>query len=198
MSESVRIKINVLGITFSQIQAGAYALILGEENGTRRMPVIIGTPEAQSIAIFLEGLHPPRPLTHDMFVTFMRMYEIDIEEIFIYKYEEGVFFSEIRFKGGKEVTLDARTSDAIALALRCKAPIYTTEEIMESAGVMMDDSDYEIQDEELHSFAQEEELSPSMESKTKEELQIMLDNAIAIEDYEAASNIKEELNRRFA
>ena len=191
---STRIKLNVLGITFSQIQAGAYALILSEDKGSRRIPVIIGTPEAQSIAIFLEGLRPPRPLTHDMFVSFMQMYEIAIEEVFIYKFEEGVFFSEILFSGGKKVKLDARTSDAIALAIRSQAPIYTTEQIMKDAGVMLEDSEYDISTEELHPFAQED--SQSLETKTTEELQALLDEAIVAEDYELASKLKEEMQKR--
>lgn len=188
-----RVKLNVLGITFSQIQAGAYALILGEESGARRIPVIIGTPEAQSIAIFLEGLHPPRPLTHDMFVTFMNSFDIELEEVFIYKFEEGVFFSEIRFNGGQEVKIDARTSDAIALAIRCKAPIYTTEEIMKEASVMLEESEYDIQDEEMHPFDHE---VPTLEEKTLEELQAYLDDAIVAEDYEMASKIRDEMKKR--
>lgn len=193
---SSRLKLNVLGITFSQIQAGAYALILGEESGTRRIPVIIGTPEAQSIAIFLEGLHPPRPLTHDMFVSFMKTFDIILEEVFIFKFEEGVFFSEISFiQGERKVLIDARTSDAIALAIRCNAPIYTTEEIMKEAGVMLEDAEYEIQDDEVHPFEPVNDFQ--LENKSLKELQSYLDDAIAAEDYEAASRIRDEMNRRF-
>ncbi len=192
--QSSHIKLNVLGITYSQIQAGAYALILGEESGPRRIPVIIGTPEAQSIAIFLEGLHPPRPLTHDMFVSFMDLYDIRMEEVFIYKFEEGVFFSEIRFTGDREVKLDARTSDAIALAIRCNAPIYTTEEIVREAGVMLEESDYEVTDDEVPTDDLGEE--SILENKTLEELQSYLEDAVAAEDYEAASRIRDEMNKR--
>lgn len=189
-----RVKLNVLGITFSQIQAGAYALILGEESGQRRIPVIIGTPEAQSIAIFLEGLKPPRPLTHDMFVTFMDVFEIAVEDVFIYKFEEGVFFSEIHFRQGeKRVKIDARTSDAIALGIRSKAPIYTTEEIMKEASVMLEETEFDIQEEEIHPFDHE---SPSLENKTLEELQAYLDDAIIAEDYELASKIRDEMKKR--
>lgn len=189
----LRIKVEVLGITFSQVQAGAYALILGEDSGSRRIPVIIGTPEAQSIAIFLEGLHPPRPLTHDMFVSFMKMYDIELEEVFIYKFEEGVFFSEIHFNGNKKVTLDARTSDAIALAIRCKAPIYTTPEIIEEAGVLLEESELDVQDDEVYPFDHE---TPDYEEKTLEELQAYLDEAIIAEDYETASKIRDEMKKR--
>lgn len=188
-----RIKLEVLGITFSQIQAGAYALILGEESGSRRIPVIIGTPEAQSIAIFLEGLHPPRPLTHDMFVTFMKRFDVELKEVVIYKFEEGVFFSEIHFEGSKSVVIDARTSDAIALAIRCKAPIYTTPEIMTEAGVMMEESEFETPDDDIYPF---EHGDQNYEEKTMEELQSQLDDAIIAEDYEAASKIRDEIKKR--
>ncbi len=189
-----RVKLNVLGITFSQVQAGAYALILGEENGARRIPVIIGTPEAQSIAIFLEGLHPPRPLTHDIFISFMQKFEIEMEEIFIYKFDEGIFFSEIHFKGSKEVKLDARTSDAIALAIRCNAPIYTTEDIMKEAGIMLEDSEYEIQEDDIPPFEQKD--PTLLENKTLQELEVYLNDAIAAEDYEMAAKIKTEISKR--
>ncbi|MDR2627578.1 MAG: bifunctional nuclease family protein [Dysgonamonadaceae bacterium] len=187
-----RVKLQVLGITFSQIQTGAYALILEEEEGQslRRIPIIIGTPEAQSIAIHLEGLNPPRPLTHDTFISFMNAFNIRLEEVFIHKFEDGVFFSDMLFTGGKKVSLDARTSDAIAIALRCGAPIYTTKDIILSAGVVMDDSEYDFPDDVS-------KRSPVVDNKTKEELQSRLENAIATEDYETASRIKEEINKRF-
>src|SRR5665647_2349534 len=116
-----KVKLNVLGISYSQTQSGAYALILTEENGDRRIPIIVGGFEAQSIAIELEGLKPPRPLTHDLFMSFAKVFGINLQEVVIYKLEEGVFFSQLLCENGKEkITLDARTSDAIALALRFK------------------------------------------------------------------------------
>ena len=134
-----KIKLNVLGISYSQTQSGAYALVLTEENGDRRIPIIVGGFEAQSIAIQLEGLKPPRPLTHDLFLNFAVSFKIDILEVNIHKLEEGVFYSKLLCDDGKnKVTVDARTSDAIALALRFKCPIYTTEEIMERAGIVLD------------------------------------------------------------
>lgn len=185
-----RVKLQVLGITFSQIQTGAYALILEEKQGFRRIPVIIGTPEAQSIAIYLEGLNPPRPLTHDTFISFMNAFDIRLEEVFIHRFEDGVFFSDMIFTGGKKVSLDARTSDAIAIALRYGAPIYTTKDIILAAGVIMNDSEYDFPDEVS-------KRSPTAENKTKEELQSHLENAIAAEDYETASRIRDEMNKRF-
>ena len=116
-----RIKLRVQGLTNSQIQSGAYALILAEEDGVRRIPIIVGTSEAQSIAIALERITPPRPLTHDLFATFAQAFGVRLCEVFIYKFEDGVFYSELLFEDGiKQIRLDSRTSDAIAIALRVK------------------------------------------------------------------------------
>ena len=134
-----KIRLNVLGISYSQTQTGAYALVLAEENGKRRIPIIVGGFEAQAIAIQLEGLKPPRPLTHDLFLNFSRTFKINLLEVTVYKLEEGVFYSNlICDKEGKEVIIDARTSDAIALALRFKCPIYTTEEILSKSGIIVE------------------------------------------------------------
>jgi len=188
-----RIKINVLGITFSQVQAGAYALVMAEENGARRVPIIIGTPEAQSIAIFLEGLQPPRPLTHDLFVTFMEMLHASLKEIFIYKFEEGVFYAKLVFsKDNEEFKIDSRTSDAIALAVRTNAPIYTTENIMQEAGIIMEDDEFEDSDTGYEDDTQQER---TLENLSEEELKTCLEDAIANEDYEKASQIRDILNK---
>ena len=195
--KDLRIKLNVLGITFSQVQAGAYALILAEENGVRRVPVIIGTPEAQSIAIFLEGLQPPRPLTHDLFTTFMEKVNASLKEVYIYKFTDGVFYSELIFsKDDKKIKIDSRTSDAIALAVRTNAPIYTTESVIQETGTVMEEDDSE------DGFVDYEENQPetiqerSPENLSKEELQKTLDEAIAMENYEKASKIRDLLNKR--
>ena len=192
-----KIKLNVLGITYSQVQAGAYALILAEENGARRIAIIIGTPEAQSIAIFLEDLHPPRPLTHDLFVTFINEVNIFLKEIFIYKFSEGVYFSELVFSNnGKEIRIDSRTSDAIALAVRTNSPIYTTEEILREAGITLDN------DDDLEDFDDNREnqlpTTPQYFPKnlSEEELQKVLNEAISMEDYEKASKIRDLLKKK--
>lgn len=199
------IKLNVLGISYSQTQSGAYALILTEEDGDRRIPIIVGGFEAQAIAIELEGLKPPRPLTHDLFLSFAKVYGISIKEVVIYKLEEGVFFAQLLCDNGVEkITLDARTSDAIALALRFKCPIYTTEEIITKAGIVLDfdKESSESQPEEKEGKEPENIEKPKSADKTdysslsKDELKKMLDDAISNENYEKASAIKAEIDRR--
>lgn len=200
------IKLNVLGISYSQTQSGAYALILTEENGDRRIPIIVGGFEAQSIAIELEGLKPPRPLTHDLFLSFAKTFGISIKEVVIYKLEEGVFYSQILCDDGVEkVNLDARTSDAIALALRFKCPIYTTEEIISKSGIILD---FEKDDQEAaESTDTKEKEKKEVLSKpaanpeeyqafSLKELEKLMDEAIKNEDYEKASIIKNEIERR--
>jgi bifunctional DNase/RNase len=200
-----KIKLNVLGISYSQTQSGAYALVLTEENGDRRIPIIVGGFEAQSIAIQLEGLKPPRPLTHDLFLNFAVSFKIDILEVNIYKLEEGVFYSKLLCDDGKnKITVDARTSDAIALALRFKCPIYTTEEIMERAGIVLDlGKEAKIKEHEKNPTSGKSESPPStsrlneeFKEYTDEELQQLLHEAIGKEDYERASLIRDELNKR--
>ena len=192
--ENSRVKLTILSITFNQVQAGAYALVLADENSMRRVPIIIGTSEAQSIIIFLEGLHPPRPLTHDLFITFMKKVNISLKEIFIYKYVDGVFYSELVFtdENNEEIKIDSRTSDAIALAVRINAPIYTTDAIMSEAGITIED---DISDDwEKPDIPNLQERSP--ENFSEEELKIALKNAISMEDYEKASKIRDLLNKK--
>lgn len=193
-----KVKLNVLGISYSQTQSGAYALVLSEENGKRRIPIIIGGFEAQAIAIQLEGLTPPRPLTHDLFLNFAKSFGIEILDVQIYKLEEGVFFSKLRCDNGKkEVFIDARTSDSIALALRFGCPIYTTDEIIDKAGIVLDVDEGEAEatptPEETPKSDSESE---ALKHLTIAELNMLLDDAISKEDYERASNIRDEINKR--
>ena len=123
-----KIKLSILGISFSQVQAGAYALIFAEEKGIRRLPLVIGTPEAQSIAIVMEGITPPRPLSHDLMCSIWKELGIELIEVLIHKFEDGAFFSELLLRqNGLEYRIDSRTSDAVALAIRTNSPIFTTE-----------------------------------------------------------------------
>ena len=199
-----RIKLRVQGLTNSQIQSGAYALILAEEDGARRIPIIVGTSEAQSIAIALERITPPRPLTHDLFATFAQAFGVRLCEVFIYKFEDGVFYSELLFEDGiKQIRLDSRTSDAIAIALRVKCDIYTTPEIDRECGVVLensaeekdkdDDSILALEPEEIHD---ETKLKKWLSLLDVDELSDRLDEAIADENYEYAKMYKDEIRRR--
>ena len=195
-----KVKLNVLGLSYSQTQAGAYALVLSEENGTRRIPIIIGGFEAQSIAIVLEGLTPPRPLTHDLFHTFSKEIEVSIKEVIISKLEEGVFYADIVFNAnGKLISIDARTSDAIALALRFESPIYTSEAILQKAGVYLElegDNLEENPEKEIFNTKKEKDNYKSFTKYKIPELEEMLGKAISEENYELASKIRDEINKR--
>lgn len=191
-----RVKLKVLGISYSQTQSGAYALILVEENGERRIPIIIGGFEAQAIVIKLENLDPPRPLTHDLFKSFAKEFNITIIEVVIYKLEEGVFYSRLLCNNGeKEISIDSRTSDAVALALRFGCPIYTTEEILEKAGIIITASDTEA-NPEPESDKLFEAGNSMFENFSDEELYKMIDEAIKTEDYERAASIRDEIEKR--
>jgi hypothetical protein len=191
-----RVKLKVLGISYSQTQSGAYALILIEENGDRRVPIIIGGFEAQSIVIKLENLEPPRPLTHDLFKSFADEFNISVIEVMIYKLEEGVFYSRLLCNNGeKELSIDSRTSDAVALALRFGCPIYITEEILEKAGITItssgDENSTENENESLYEGG-----NSSFETYSDEELFKMIDEAVKTEDYERAATIRDEIEKR--
>ncbi len=188
-----RVKLRVMGLTFSQTQTGSYALVLAEESGKKRIPIMIGAFEAQAIALHLEELKPPRPLTHDLFLSFSRAYSIELKEVLISKLEEGIFYSELVFvHNDKTVRLDSRTSDAVALALRFKCPIFTTVEILEKAGIILEEKREEEKDIEKGFPG----AGDPMESKPLSELEEFLAQAIANEDYETASQIRDELKRR--
>jgi uncharacterized protein len=191
-----KIKLKVMGISYSQTQSGAYALILTEENGDRRIPIIIGGFEAQAIVIKLENLEPPRPLTHDLFKRFAEEFNISVLEVMIYKLEDGVFYSKLVCNNGeKECTIDSRTSDAVALALRFECPIYITDEILEKAGITINPSDTD-----LSSSNEVDNLFDAGENKytsySNEDLFKMLDEAIKTEDYERAAEVRDEIDKR--
>lgn len=192
-----KVKLNILGLSVSQTQTGAYALVLAEENGDRRLPIIIGPVEAQAIAIQLEGLKPPRPLTHDLIKNVAIAFEIALLEVVIHKLEEGIFYSELLLEmEGKEVRVDSRTSDAVALALRFRCPIYTTEDILHKAGIVLDMNE----DQPIREHHMDE--SPVGHGKSVYEkyslsdLESLLSEAVQNEDYEKASHIRDEIKRR--
>lgn len=188
-----KVRLRILGLTYSQAQTGSYALVLAEDNGERRIPIMIGAFEAQAIALHLEELHPPRPLTHDLFRSFAKAYSIELKEVFINKLEEGIFYSELVFYNGDDiVTIDSRTSDAVALALRFKCPIFTSAEILDKAGIIMEEKPRDVVDLEEDEGGKGGPFS----SMTDIELQSLLTEAVESEDYERASKIRDEIKRR--
>lgn len=195
-----KVKLEIVGLSYSQTQSGAYALVLGEAEGKRRLPIIIGGFEAQAIAIELEQMTPSRPLTHDLFKSFADEFEIVIKEVLIYNLVEGIFFAKlICEQKGNEIEIDARTSDAIALAVRFKCPIYSYEFILGSAGIILEeDEDAEFYEEEQEDGQVElEEVKPtSFEDKSLEELEKELNEAINREDYELASKIRDQIKKK--
>lgn len=199
-----QVKLFIRGLSYSQTQSGAYALVLGEEKGERRLPIIIGGFEAQSIAIALEKeVNPPRPLTHDLFKSFAVQFHISLKEVVIHKLQDGVFFSILVCEHqGKEQVLDARTSDAVALAIRFNAPIYTYKEILNKAGIILKEGAEEKKSTPASTptgTAKETspKASPKDLSKTPmETLQKLLDDAVKNEDYEAAARIRDEIDKR--
>jgi len=189
-----RIELKIIGLSYSQTQSGAYALILSEKDGDRRLPIIIGGFEAQAIAVELEKMTPSRPLTHDLFKTFSTAFKINIKEIMIHNLSEGVFFSKlICSKGEETIEIDARTSDAIAIGVRFDAPIFTTEEILSSAGILLDETP---EDDDIISEAIDEVKNDTIDSKSTEDLKSELNIAIENEDYELASKIRDEIQKR--
>jgi len=201
------VRLNIKGISYSQTQNGAYALILNEVDGDRKLPIVIGAFEAQSIAIALEKeIRPPRPLTHDLFKNFADRFDIVVKQVIIHKLVDGVFYSSLICERDKiEEIIDARTSDAIALALRFNAPIFTYKNILDKAGIYLKvnpKNDDESQDDSVlvDDFIAEELESSSAKdvykNKTLDELHTLLDEAVANEDYEKAAKIRDEIEKR--
>ncbi len=194
-----KIKLEIVGLSYSQTQSGAYALVLSEVDGNRRLPIIIGGFEAQAIAIELEKMVPTRPLTHDLFKNFATTFNIQVKEVVIYNLIEGIFYSKLVCEMNGEVTeIDARTSDAIAIGVRFKCPVYTFENILSSAGIMLDENS-DSNDDAM--FSEPEDVASqgdTLASIPTEDLENQLNQAIANEDYELASKIRDEINKRSA
>lgn len=198
------VRLNIKGISYSQTQSGAYALVLNEVEGERTLPIIIGAFEAQSIAIALEKeIKPPRPLTHDLFKTFSDRFQIKVKQVIIHKLVDGVFYSSLICERDRiEEIIDARTSDAIALATRFNAPIFTYENILDKAGIYlkskeeheMDPANIEV--EELITDVSDDTSTTSYSDFTLAELNNKLDEAVANEDYELAAKLRDEISKR--
>ena len=194
-----KIKLEIAGLSYSQTQSGAYALVLAEANGKRRLPIIIGGFEAQAIAIELENMTPSRPLTHDLFKNFADNYQININEIIIYNLVEGIFFAKLYCEqNGTEIQIDSRTSDAIALAVRFECPIYTYEFVLSQAGIILEDEEQSEEDSELieEEYNMDDFNADPVERLTLDELNTKLKDSIENEDYESASKIRDEIKRR--
>lgn len=201
------VRLNIKGISYSQTQSGAYALILSEENGQRKLPIVIGAFEAQSIAIALEkDIRPPRPLTHDLFKNFSDRFNILIKQVIIHKLVDGVFYASLICEShGVEEIIDARTSDAIALALRFSAPIFTYKNIIEQAGIILkinpkeeEESDdslvFEEANQDIESMAQT--IENDYKNLSLSELKEQLKEAVKDENYETAAKLRDEISKR--
>lgn len=189
-------KLTIRGISYSQTQSGAYALLLEHEDTNIKLPVVIGNFEAQSISLGLEkDIHPPRPLTHDLFSKFVLATHFEISSVIIYQIIDGVFFSNINFKNNttdEELILDARTSDAVAMAVRFDAPIYTTQQVLNEAGILLE---LDIPAKEGDDI-QDPVVEGNLTALTNEDLTKLLDDAVKDEDFDAALEIQEEIKRR--
>jgi bifunctional DNase/RNase len=191
-----KIKLDISGLSYSQTQTGAYALFLDEAGGKRQLPIIIGGFEAQAIAIELEKMTPSRPLTHDLFKNFAQSFSINVKEIIIYNLENGVFFSKLICEREGQITeIDSRTSDAIAIAVRFNCPIFTYEQILAVAGTLLDESSEKEEDKAIES-EEESLLEGDIKGFNVKELENQLSEAIENEDYELASKIRDEINKR--
>ena len=194
-----KIQLEILGLSSSQSQSGSFALVLGEVEGTRRLPIIIGMFEAQAIAIEIESIVPNRPMTHDLFRSFANGFKFEVNEIVISDLKEGVFFARLHCsQDGNSIEIDARPSDAIAIGLRFKCPIYTYEPILQEAGIVLSEESEEEADRP-EAIVPKEPAAPrkkDLKDHTLDKLNKMLDEAIANEDYEKAAQIRDEMSRR--
>ena len=204
------VKLTIKGISYSQTQNGAYALILNEVDGERKLPIVIGAFEAQSIAIALEKeIKPPRPLTHDLFKSFADRFDIVVKQVIIHKLVDGVFYSSIICERDKiEEIIDARTSDAIALALRFNAPIFTYKNILDKAGIYLNANPSDLENQNIseegvltnpETFGLDKEGNEPSDGYSKlslSELHTSLETAVQDEDYEKAARIRDEISKR--
>jgi uncharacterized protein len=192
-----KVKLEIVGLSYSQTQSGAYALVLSEVGGKRRLPIIIGGFEAQAIAIELEKMTPTRPLTHDLFKSFATSFAIEVKEVIIYNLVEGIFYSKLVCeKDGQITEIDARTSDAIAIGVRFNCPVFTFETILSSAGILLDESNLDSELNFSDDDEDEAEEKETIKTVSIEELETQLNTALENEDYELASRLRDEINKR--
>lgn len=189
-------KLEILGITYNQIESGVYALVLKEEDGSRRIPIVIGFPEAQAIECRLQKINTPRPLTHDMASAMMAGYGIELKEVLIHQLPNGVFAADMMLTDGvTDITIDARSSDAVAMAIRNGAPIYCTDEVMENASFDGDEKPERQKKSPAPSTATPRKVADLTEMSTQE-LEEAMQKAVTNENYEEAARIKSELDKR--
>jgi len=192
-----KIELEIVGITFSQSQSGAYVLILKEIEGDRNLPILIGQSEAQAIAMELQSVKSPRPITHDLIKNIAKTFNIKLNEIIINDFKEGIYYALLVFERENKIyKVDARPSDAVALALRFNCPIYTTPEILYETGFILTGSEKDIVPPPNMQKEAEEVKEPSFNLYTLEELEKMLEEAVEREDYEMASKLRDEIKKR--
>ncbi|GAB5522939.1 MAG: bifunctional nuclease family protein [Roseivirga sp.] len=193
-----KVKIEIMGLSSSQSQtSGSFALVLGETEGERRLPIIIGMFEAQAIALEIEKITPNRPMTHDLFKSFAHGFDFDVREVIISDLREGVFFAKIVCGNGeKEVEIDARPSDAIAIGIRFEVPFYTYEKVLSEAGIILTDEEEIAEELEEQQVTVEKEAGDRMQDYSLDKLNELLEEALNNEDYEKAAKIRDEINRR--
>ena len=192
-----KIELEIVALSHTLAQTQNYAIVLGEKGGSRRLPIVIGGFEAQAIAVAMEGMAPSRPMTHDLFKNVMETFSIDLKEIVINNLVDGIFYANLVFiQGGKEIEVDSRTSDALALAVRFGCPIYSFEFILKQAGIILEeDTEREVQKAKTR-LQQQQPKEKGIEDYSTDELETMLETVLEEEDYEKAARIRDELNRR--
>ncbi|MBD5207513.1 MAG: bifunctional nuclease family protein [Bacteroidales bacterium] len=197
MEDNQRHRLELVGITYNQIESGVYAVVLREADGDRRIPIIVGFPEAQAIECKLQDVTPPRPLTHDLMVSFLQAFGITLREIEIRKLNTGVFTANLIFSDGEHTrVIDSRSSDGIALAIRAGAPIYTSEEVLREAGFRPEEAPKKTRPARSSSRPVQQQKEKTIEQKTRKELEAEMQKAAESEDYELAARLKAELDRR--
>ncbi len=192
-----KIELEIVALSHSLAQTQNYAIVLGEQGGSRRLPIVIGGFEAQAIAVAMEGMLPSRPMTHDLFKNALDTFKIDLKEIIINNLVDGVFYANLVFlQNGKEVEVDSRTSDALALAVRFGCPIFSYEFILDQAGIILEEeTEREVQKAKTRR-QQQQPKERGLEDFSEDELETLLNQVLEEEDYEKAAKIRDEINRR--